>query len=88
MTDETWRSQMFIVRAEDMTIGGDNYVEMKMPLEHVLAIVEILLKQKRNQMIGRNFLNLLLTSNPKAVNLLEKMGFIEFKRVNKEGDER
>ena len=88
MTDETWRSQMFIVRAEDMTSGGDNYVELRMPLENVLTIIEILLKQKRNKMIGQNFLNLMMTSNPKAINLLEKLGYVEFKRVNKDGVER
>jgi hypothetical protein len=88
MTDETFRSQMFIVRAEDMTVGGDNYVEMKMPLEHILTIIDLLLKQRRSPKIGRNFLDLLLTSNPKAVNLLQKMGYTEFKRVNKDGDER
>jgi len=87
MTDESFRDQMFYIRAEDKT-GASEFVEMKMPLEHVLTIIDVMLRQKRNQMIGRNFLNLLLTSNPKAVNLLEKMGFIEFKRVNKDGDEK
>ena len=83
MTDETWRSQLFFIRAEDIT-GSSEFVEMKMPLEHVLAIINILLKQKRTVLIGKNFLDLLLTSNPKAVNLLEKMGFVEFKRIDKE----
>jgi hypothetical protein len=87
MTDETWRDQMFFIRAEDKT-GSSEFVEMKMPLEHVLSIIEILLKQKRNQMIGRNFLNLLLTSNPKAINLLEKLGFVDFHRIDKNGEEK
>lgn len=81
MKDESFRDQVFYIRAEDKT-GASEFVEMKMSLEHVLAIIDILLKQKRNQTIGRNFLNLLLTSNPKSINLLEKMGFIEFRRVN------
>ena len=83
MTDETFRSQMFYVRAEDKT-GVSEFVEMKMPLEQVLTIIELLLKQRRSPKIGRNFLNLLMTSNPGASDLLKKMGYTEFQRVNEE----
>jgi len=83
VTDETFRSQMFYVRAEDKT-GVSEFVEMKMPLEQVLTIIELLLKQRRSPKIGRNFLNLLMTSNPGASDLLKKMGYTEFQRVNEE----
>ena len=83
MTDETFRSQMFYVRAEDKT-GVSEFVEMKMPLEQVLTIIELLLKKRRSPKIGRNFLNLLMTSNPGASDLLKKMGYTEFQRVNGE----
>jgi len=85
--EENWRSQMFKIRAEDLT-GESEYVEQDMPLEHVLAIIEICLKQRRNVMIGTNFLKLLMSSNPKATNLLNKLGYVEFKRTNKEGKEK
>jgi len=76
----SWRNQKFLIRAEDLT-GQAEFVEVELPLEHILKIVDILYKQKRNVLIGRNFLQLLMSSNPQALSILEGLGFTEFKRV-------
>jgi len=75
-----WRDQKFLIRAEDLT-GQAEYVEVEIPLEQILKIIDIMYKQKRNIVIGRNFLQLLMSSNPQALKILEDLGFTEFKRV-------
>lgn len=75
-----WRDQKFYIRAEDLT-GRAGYVETEIPIEQILKIIDVMYKQKRNIIIGRNFLQLIMNSNPNALEILKDLGFTEFKRV-------